>query len=567
MGLEEEAVAYIEKHFDKCITFQLELVEGEPVPTVAVIDLMQYIMSVEDGGIPLDRCLEGFSNNVKWIMLRKGSTIRTCIVAVDLAPLPVKKLVVGDKRRSKVDVYPCEGLAYPRAGYLPVDGQRPVPSEWKRFACSQKLLRRELYPRLFNMFMSCRFFTPNVGQSLILSGFPGRSHYQTLHVQAPWESFRNDGGEVWQIRYWDEARELPITPAMEAEDPDLYHRAYMVQNVVPCMQYPQGGIVRAEWVEGRSTLSEVDARMFWFDHFFRTEHMMFYCNDLDVFCVGGMYARERCVAKPAYQTTGGDDVHKRGGYKFRNRHTVCLPYRRKDKDQPGKGPQRFINLNMFYELVCEHPPFRAAGVASPMTLLAFMAALAGTDFIGKFLCGLGAEKIIYPTLLENLCEFRYLVQVNDVAGEGQTRRRRDIIMDEDAFKQFVRYCYLAKTSETAAYKKDVEAGRVRSLSYSELKKRAPTMPSANEIRLRCRQMEYCLSMWRNAPLGYEPDPFQQWFGMPYFPYVKDPVTGDPAMVQAVAPQSRCVDETFAANLKRVAVWGKRLYRESDYNKQ
>lgn len=561
MGLPSKERAWLEQTFGKCIAYQLELAENEAAPTVAIIDLMQWIKSVPDKENTMDKMIQYFVEQVRGIMQRKGSTIKTCIVLVDGVALPVKRLVAHAKRYSGVEVYPSAG-----APYLDRDGSALRPDPWIRFAANQELLRRELYPRLFNAFMSCRFFTPWVGQNLILSGFPGRSHYETLYVERPWESFTNGDGQVWQIRYWDEQRELPIRERDERDDPDLYHRAYMVQNICPCAEYPQGGLVRAEWVEGKSSLSEADVRMFWFDHFFSTEHIIFYCNDGDVFSVGGMYARERVLSAPSFRMTGGDgdETQKRGTYHFRNRHTVCMPNKAQKGPKAAKGPLQYINLNVFYALVCEYPPFRAAGVANPMATLVFMLILAGSDFVPKFLFDMGMEKVVWKTLLDNLPMFTHLVQINDLAGQGSTRARpRSVIMDEKLFKTFVRYCYLSKVVNSADFKK----GKVRKLSYDDLKNRTHQkesqkhLPDPNKIRLRCRQIEYNLLLWRNGPLGFEPDPFQTWFGLPYFPYARDPETGAPQLVDAVSPRDRCADEAYACNLYRVKVEGKQLYQE------
>lgn len=561
MGLSSEERAWLEATFRKCIAYQLELAENEAEPTVAIVDLMQWIKNVPDAENTIDKMLQYFVEHVQRIMQKKGSTIKTCIVLVDGAALPVKRLVVHAKRYSKVDVFPSSG-----APYLDRDGSALRPNDWIRFAANQELLRRELYPRLYNAFMSCRFFTPWVGQNLILSGFPGRSHYETLYVERPWESFTNGNGQVWQIRYWDEQRELPIRERDERNDPELYHRAYMVQNICPCAEYPQGGLVRAEWTEGKCALSEADVRMFWFDHFFSTEHIMFYCNDGDVFSVGGMYARERLLTAPSVKAVGnGDETQKRGTYHFRNRHTVCMPNKAKKGPKAAQGPLQYINLNMFYALVCEYPPFRAAGVANPMATLVFMLILSESDFVPNFLFNMGTQTVVWKTFMENLPMFTHLVQVNDLAGQGHTRRPRSIIMDEKLFKTFVRYCYLSKVTNSAKFKK----GKVRKLSYDDLKNRTRSdqkesrkhLPEPNEIRLRCRQIEYNLTLWRNGPLGFEPDPFQKWFGLPYFPYDRDPETGAPKLVDVVSPRDRCADEAYACNLYRVKVEGKQLYQD------
>lgn len=561
MGLPSEARAWLEATFADCVAYQMKLGEHEAAPTVAIVDLMQWIKWVPDVENTVQRAVQYFVTQVRHIMQRKGSTIKTCIVLVDGAALPVKRLVAHAKRYSGVEVLPSAG-----APYLNRDETALRPTPWLRFAANQELLRRELYPRLYNAFLSCRYFTPWVGQNLILSGFPGRSHYETLYVERPWESFTNGGGQVWQVRYWDEQRELPIRERDERDDPALYHRAYMVQNVCPCAAYPEGGLVRAEWEEGKCTLSEADVRMFWFDHFFSTQHIVFYCNDGDVFSVGGLYARERLLAAPSTRVVGdADETQKRGTYHFRNRHTVCLPNKATKGPKAALGPLQYVNLNTFYELVCEYSEFRRAGVANPMATLVFMLVLAESDFVPNFLYGMGTQKVVWKTFMDNLPMFTHLVQINDLAGEGHTRRARSIIMDEKLFKTFVRYCYLSKVTSSAAFKK----GAVRKLSYADLKSRTNNgdddnkkkMPEPNEIRLRCRQIEYNLTLWRNGPMGFEPDPFQTWFGLPYFPYARDPETGAPKLVEAVSPRDRCADEAFACNLYRVRVEGKQLYRE------
>jgi hypothetical protein len=556
MGLPSEARAWLEATFGKCIAYQLELAEHEAVPTVAIVDMMQWIKFVPDAEDTMDKMMAYFCGHIKNIMQRKGSTIKTCIVLVDLAPLVVKKLITHSKRYSKVDVFPSAG---DNISYLSTDGSALRPNPWLRFAANQELLRRELYPRLYNALLSCRYFTPLIGQNLILSGFPGRSHYENVYVERPWESFSNSAGQVWQIRYWDEQRELPIREKDERNDPDLYNRAYMVQNICPCVTYPQGGLVRAEWVEGKCALSEADVRMFWFDHFFSTEHILFYCNDGDVFSVGGLYARERILSAPVVRMVDSETAVKRGTYHFRNRHTVCLPNKKKKGPAANAGPIQYVNLNVFYALVCEYPPFRAAGVANPMATLVFMLLLDESDFVPNFLFGMGTQSLVWKTFMENLPMFTHLVQINDLAGQGHTRRERAVIMDEKMFKTFVRYCYLAKVTSSADFKK----GKVRKLELSDLKKEKQHVPEPNEIRLRCRQIEYNLLLWRNGPLGYEPDPFQMWFGLHYFPYARDPVTGVPKLVDAVSPRDRCVDEAYACNLYRVKVEGKQVYREEN----
>jgi hypothetical protein len=333
----------------------------------------------------------------------------------------------------------------------------------------------------------------------------------------------------------------------------------------------------SEWEAARCSLVEVDYRMFWFDRFWPNEHLVFYCNDGDVFSVGGMYARERLLSMPSLEPAGADgELIKRGSYKFRNRHTVCLPYKGTKKRSPdddlSKPAFDWINLNKFYAEVSNYYKFREARVQNPMAMLVFLLILSESDYVKKFLYDMGEETIIYPVFFDNLPQFAHLVQVTDLAGVTLIPPpRREVIIDEHMFRLFVRYCYIAKTT----HKKDGRTPRdhkVRSLSYADIKKRTQVdskgqpqaerrkhMPESEEIRIRCRQIEYNLALWRNGPLGYEPDPFEEWFGLPYYPYARDPGTGKPKLVDHVSPRQRCVDESFAANLYRVRVLKKRPY--------
>lgn len=552
----------------------LHLGAGEAPPGVALLDFMQYIKVISDDKIEtLEQARRYFVSKVRDLMLDDSRThrIHTCVVMVDLAPLPVKRLVEHADRYAKKDVLSSKGK------YLPVAWTDKIPLPWIRFAGNYKLLQRELYPRLWNDFITCRYFTPAPGQTLVLSGFPGRS----LHVPV-WNPNpeRNQHGQTeWRVCEWDEARDLPLTADHEKADPDLYHRTYRVRHEPPSAAHPQGHVQVSEWEAARCSLVEVDYRMFWFDRFWPNEHLVFYCNDGDVFSVGGMFARERLLNVPAVEIAGpGGELMRRGEYHFRNRHTVCLPYKSKEKrheeDDLSKPAFDWINLNHFYEDVCEYYPFREAQVQNPMATLVFLLILSESDYVKKFLYDMGEDTIIHPVFFDNLSHFSHLVQVTDLSGHHLTAQRRDVIMDEDMFRLFVRFCYVAKTTHLQKDGLTPRTPKVRRLSYDDIKKRTQVdskgqpqaerrkhMPESEEIRLRCRQIEYNLALWRNGPLGYEPDPFEEWFGLPYYPYARDPATGKPKLVDVVSPRQRCVDEAFAANLHRVRVLKKRIYQQ------
>lgn len=577
MGLPTDRRKWLRRTFRTAWKEMLHLKEGEAPPGVALVDFMQFIKVIGDDKVTtLEQARRYFVRKVRDLMLDNSRThrIHTCVVMVDLAPLPVKRLVEHSERYAKKDVLSAKG-----GPYLPVAWNENIPLPWIRFAGNYKLLQRELYPRLWNDFITCRYFTPAPGQTLILSGFPGRS----LHVPV-WNTNPERGMHTeteWRVCEWNEKEDLPLKAAHEEADPDLYHRTYRVFHEPPNAAHPQGHIHVSEWEAARCTLVEVDYRMFWFDRFWPNEHLVFYCNDGDVFSVGGLYARERLTQVPSYEAAGpGGELIRRGDYHFRNRHTVCLPYKSTEKrhehDDLSQPAYDWINLNEFYEDVCEYTPFREAHVQNPMATLVFLLILCESDYVKKFLYRMGADTIIWPVFFDNLPQFAHLVQVTDLSGFHLTAQRRQVILDEEMFRLFVRFCYVAKTT----HKKDGLTPRdhkVRRLSYADIKKRTMTdskgkpqaerrnhMPESEEIRLRCRQIEYNLTLWRNGPLGFEPDPFEEWFGLPYYPYARDPATGKPKMVDAVSPRQRCLDEAFAANLYRMRVRNKRPYQQQPH---
>ena len=193
---------------------------------------------------------------------------------------------------------------------LPVTGKA-----WIRFAGNQLLLRRELYPRLFNAFMDGRHFVPKPGALLVLHGFPGYMEWTTMPDPAPYlvDTRVGSRGEarVLDVHLWNAYSELPISEDRERRDPDLYNRIYTIENVKPCAQMPSGGLVRREWVDAKNDISEDECGAFFYDHFFPEADMLIMGNDTDVFMYALMYAKRRIRA---------------GTNAFRNNHILRLPF-------------------------------------------------------------------------------------------------------------------------------------------------------------------------------------------------------------------------------------------------
>lgn len=553
MGFDTKARdEYRDNLFAKAFSFALQKSDN---PTIAIVDFMAFVKVLPDEIKLRHEMIEYFCNKVKRIM--KPESIRVCIVLVDGKKIPVKHMVVHTTRYANINVYKYEkGKCY-----LPKKALDLVPTEWNRFAGNYKLLRRELYPILFNAFMNCDIFTPRPGQMLVLSGFPGRSRYETVYRTNAWDLPTNAHNQQLVVQMWNVERELPITPEMEEADPDLYNRVYILENVVPCPDFPQGALIQREWVEAKNDISEADIRMFYFDYWFQNETIIFHLNDGDVLTIGSLYAFERFTC-----------MNDQGEYFFRNKHIACMPYKKKAKQEPGaaaaieaqRPPFEYIDFNVLYQEMREH--YALKNVQNAVATMAFLAILSGSDFFQDFMKGIGAIKGVWEVFFSNVEALTHMVQISEGV-IGDCRTKRTIVVDEDLFIQFIYWCYLQKY-ETSAIKMLTPKGRgkkekLSKITYDQLKERTKVsakgipvedaeyhLPDRNKIRLWCRQIEWNLQYWKNGPLGFYPDPFETWGGVPYYPYTIDPETKKYKMIDVVAARPKPVDAVFARHLHR-----------------
>lgn len=573
MGLHAEARALLREAFSAAFSRgKMVLEPNEMAPSVAIVDFMQYVKVICDSAVVTkDDALRYFSDRVRWIVLSPEFFFREVIVLVDGAQHPIKGLVEGKKRADRIKPFVSPGDRSKR--YLPADAAgRILPlEEWARFAGNQKLLRRELYPELFNALLSCHYFTPRPGQKLILSGFPGRSCYVDAYgALMQWTQHLDaHAAESRRVVMW-QPQELPITQAMEDADPDLYHRVYILEHATfesgpRCITY--------EWDAARNAISEADLRMFWLSHWYRGDHVLFYVNDGDVFPIGALYAAQRVTAINTATRT----------YAWSNRHSVCSPFKLGMKKKSSKKKQEaeepaaeepeaeeqderprveYTNLNRLYELMREYAPLCEAGTQNNVLTLTLMLIMAGSDFCAKFLHDMGPKKVIWRVFEDNAHFLSHLVQMPDPGCVGDTRAKRALVLDEDLFEQFIYACYL--------YKYDSHCGKlgVDKLSYAQLQERAQLkadlrttqsderfhLPDTNRIRLWSRTLLWNLEYWTNGPLGYEPDPFELWYGMPYYPFWRNPADAqDRRRVDFVSPRAKPVPHVFAQHMYRTRV--------------
>ena len=567
MTLPKDVKDWLRKFFGGAFTDALALSLNESKPTAAVVDLMQFVKHIPTKNPCAIRAqlVDHFVKRAVEILTMHPS-IQDLIIMVDGAPLAAKRAVAHRKRHGKEAPLPSAG-----GPYIPPRDQDPImsPDKWKAFSKNFELLRRELYPLLFNALMQLRGFKLRVGQRIILSGFPGHSGWQPIHHTAPQEALRNAQNRQWAVKLWED---LPITEAMERADPQLYCRTYVVE------QRPEG-IVWFEWEAAANDISEADIRMFWFAHFYREHHVLFYLNDGDVFSIGLLAAQERLHAISAEERA----------YTFYNRHSVMMPMLGDqdgdDDDAPARKRYYYVNLNKLYSLVREFEPLRRAGVHSPVATIVMLITMAGCDFFEKFLHSMGFSTVIWNTFLSNIAFLTHVVMIPDAKLPvlSETRVYRQVVVNERAFACFVRLCFAAKYRNDLTVKRLKHTPSVKDLEVraSHTAKGVPQtderfrFPDQNETRAYARAALWVLEYWKNGVAGFLPDCMEQWRGLPYYPYWVNPQTREPEFLKLVCPYSKPIDDVFARihaqlEVKATSEQGQELLRRAqelhDFNR-
>jgi hypothetical protein len=284
---------------------------------VVIIDLMQWVKIITDKmNIPtaqhmveylVRRCLEFLTPEVQFL-----------VICWDRSSPEVKKLVCHANRYRNISVlHPDEGPHLPNNVNVQLHEIGLASKDWLRFSASGDNLRRELGPRLVNAFnhpVLVKKLLP--GQQIILNGFPVKFKSVTVYENpdpndysiSQWGEFnKRQIPIVWNIDTSDDGYgDLPITAAMEQEEPRLYNR------VVAIHKAQTGELTMQERPDMENDVAEGDAAIFWVDHFFPHLDQMLVINDGDAILIGLLYARER--------------MH---GNSFRNVQTLCMKYLKK----------------------------------------------------------------------------------------------------------------------------------------------------------------------------------------------------------------------------------------------
>lgn len=512
-------------------------------PTVIIYDLMKDMKFMPDEVTTLDGAICYITGKVQQLIDMRDSIVTTFVILVDRKPPPVKRMVTHAKR------YKNKGVMRAKNGpYLPTSLTSLIPTPWIQFAGSYKNLQREFYPRLLNAFLDNLHICLRPTQTLILHGFPGYIELVTTFSKDVYKHGSNERGQVEVIHQWKETTELPITKKQELDDPDLYNRIFYLKHNPPSPQHPNGWLESREWTEAKNDISESDGAMFFYDHWFQNDTIMFVCNDGDVFAYGLLYACERVTMSNTW----------------RNKHIVCMPYKSKqnlDLFEEGKAPKyEYVDLNLLYMGVQEDPVFKRAGVQHHIATMVFLLIIAGSDFFKDYMKGLGAENVLWRVFFSRLSVFSHMVQMSRGV-IPDTRTPRTVVLDEECFILFGFYCYLQRFGNNARKKAGLDLDDTDHLTHADLQvvcnatKKAQEnaeyqLPSQNQFRLWARQILWNQMYYTNTPLGNEhsPNPFETWRGLPFYPYVLNPKTGKPEMVTVVSAYSKPVDQVFQVNM-------------------
>ena len=513
---------------------------------VLIVDMMQYMKHKPDDVTTLGELLAYIMGCVRRkIDMHKGKA-RVIILCWDQKVTEhhsnVVKQICYAKRYKNVSVYDEE-----QGPYLPktLDGQ--LPPEWNRFCGNSTLLRRELYPHLYNCCLDSRYIQLTFGQRLVLQGLPGlvfedMPGMKAAHLRYLTTGF-NDPKSAdalkesqqrlvpWQMEH------LPITREYEREHPDLYNTVYYIEAVAPGIdhRFPQGFLKTDVWPEARNNLGEADLAMMFFDRFYPELDQVIDINDGDIIPIGLLYAQERLQ-----------------GNTWRNHQLIQLPIKhgRKKKQTEAEpeseapvivdAPQlaevdkprfTFCDLNVLYARVCDDPLFGNHGVQNHVLMLVFMIVLSGTDFFKDAFGGINVQNTVWKTLTGKLDVLHHLVQSSKNIIPDPTALRT-IVMDETAWRRLVYWSYVEKHGSTVRKRnKGALSLKLIKVHLNKRKRETERFPDRNLVRRWGRMALWNLRYWMDGPRYRKhatepcavnfPDPFLRVQGDSFYGYELD----------------------------------------------
>ena len=531
-------------------------------PGMEASDYMRFIKGKPQGIDKLNHLISWIVNNAR-ATLEARNGINTLVVQVDKVVNDMKRLVCYDKRYKNKNVFDEK-----EGPFLPQEDDGPLPEDWMAFAGNSKLLRRELYPRLYNAFLNPAMITPGPGQTLILDGFPGLVRNLPVYDNAPWEKTyvgRTDFRKV--VCMW-EMNHLPITEEMEEADPDLYNRVFAIKGHAPSQKYPNGLLTVEEWEEARNSIGEADLRLFFYQKWYEHHDQVISANDGDLIPISLLLCKERLNGS---RWTNGVwlKLKKPGGDSSELLKDMDTRY-------------EYINVNTLYDSIMKDSHFKAAGVQNPVATFVFLMILGETDFVKNHFFNVGKEKVVWKVFWQKLHMFSHMVQLS-TATTPSMHIPRTIVLDEELFILFTGYCYTQKYGESARnlskfkknknWKVDKTQPKFIDPPEEELKSKWPLLlkdrtrkkasgkiqenekyyyPEKTQVRKWCRWIEWNMLYWingaRDADSKFDPDVFETHRGFPYYGFIRDPETQNPTPAPCVSARRKSVDEVYKIHL-------------------
>lgn len=424
------------------------------------------------------------------------------------------------------------------------------PDQWQRYTTNRELVRRELYPIIWNAFIDEKYFKAEPGEQLILHGLPGQ-----------WRETRNN----MYMGAVDMAPSVEvmcprdrITPEHEKRDADIYNRVFMIRH---------GGLI-SEWKDAINDIGEADLAIVKYWQFFQGDNWMVFMDDGDALPIALLHTFDRIdphvgllndqrkfyICKPRRGASGKELKRRAREKKLKDGKKLTeseqLDAEKLEAIERAKGKswsrieaerakEYFIDVNALFRAIMNDP--RLSKVQNPVVYLVAGIILTGTDYFGNgaggasCLPGIGQERVIWPALFEHASEYSHMVQAS-LAHPPEPNAWREIVVDRDAVVAFFNACYLqvheSSIEEVRAKLEEREKKRIESLRQ-KLSKLRPSdgpdaaikiqasmkkpraqnqVPSEDDMRVMASHLFHNIIYWRNAwKRNYEryPDIFQR----------------------------------------------------------
>lgn len=289
MGIEKWVKAFLKKRYKDKNNPTRNAFPKDPnawtegrVDNVLIVDMMQHMKHKPDEVLTLGDLKQYIMGHIRKRIDLYGGRLEVIVLCFDQKVMEhscnVVKNICYAKRYKNVEFYPEDG-----GPYLPKSDNGQLPSEWGRFCGSSNLLRRELFPIIYNCCLDSRYIqlryyrSPTdgrmFGQTLILQGLPGLTFDKVPGIKSSYLQYLTTGfndpksadalKEAMQSLVPWNAEWLPITVEAEKLDHDMYNRVFFIKAVPPGVdhRFPQGYLHTDEWKDARNNVGEADLAM------------------------------------------------------------------------------------------------------------------------------------------------------------------------------------------------------------------------------------------------------------------------------------------------------------------